>query len=494
VWRGQSADARSSLCPVFSLRERKERLEEVGFPHHIADENVLNAEAKIEKWMTEKYLQQKDVRHAAVLSSVAEATSHHPLAIYLADLGLTPEAVTKVIKSVPSSFIENVGALSSIDGESEGGSAKVKADLAVLFGEKPHSFSPREVAVARVDHFHGFLQKLSHFGINSEDFGPIVSRCPLLIRPSPSITDVLPRRREFFLSLGIPESKFSIVFRRFPNLFFTDPSIQNERVQYFMTMGFSKSDIVKMTVRFPNILSYRVDEGLADKFNSLVAIGFSQQELIRVFVMMPQLFALRTTHVVIPRIQFLHETLDMPAENVKVALLRCPQLFYYRLDRTLLPKLDYLITFMQDNPSLFVQSRPLSLPPTHFNIDSHSIVDDEMNADTEVYDAFVERWKGTDPALKGEIVQVLTNYPQIVSLSLNRRIKPRLFALKYALEKKFPGIRGRAALPNSISASNLGGLMAFSDADFARTKLGVDEIVYDKFRDDLLHGRLGEDC
>ncbi|KAM6589880.1 hypothetical protein CsatA_012485 [Cannabis sativa] len=180
---------------------------------------------------------------------------------------------------------------------------------------------------------------------------------------------------EEIASLGVTNKKLGQVICKSPQILLRKPQEFNEVVSLLEEVGFDKETIGKILCRCPEIFATSIERTLKRKLKFLSAIGISEVHYPRVIKKYPELLVSDIDRTLLPRMKYL-VNMGLSRRDVAFMVRRFSPLLGYSIEEVMRPKLDFLVNTME---------KPLR----------------------EVVD-----------------------YPRFLSYSLEKKIKPRFWALK----------------------------------------------------------------
>jgi mTERF domain-containing protein len=167
----------------------------------------------------------------------------------------------------------------------------------------------------------------------------------------------------------------------------------------------ANTQVSSIITSFPYILAYSVDKKIAPAVEYFVhELGISRGALAKILLRKPQLLGYSIPNKLRPTVAFFMHELEVTRLQVALMLVRCPALLGYSITDNLLPTLEFL------------------------------------RSTASLYNATVRDW----------IPQVLAA-PQLLTYSLEQRIKPRIREALQSLRKR-PS--SAAAVAHAIKTSN----------------------------------------
>ncbi|ONK59802.1 uncharacterized protein A4U43_C08F10860 [Asparagus officinalis] len=265
---------------------------------------------------------------------------------------------------------------------------------------------------------------------------------------------------KYLNTFGLNESHFiSIYERHMPSLQINLASAQ-ERLEFLLSVGVKHRDIKRILVRQPQILEYTVENNMMSHVIFLLGIGIPEARIGQIITAAPSLFSYSVEHSLKPTIRYLVEEVGIKGSDVSKVVQLSPQILVQRIDNSWTSRLSFLSKELgapRENIVKMVTKHPQLL---HYSIEDgilprinflrsigmrNSEILKVLTSLTQVLSLSLERnlrpkYLYLVNELRNE-VQSLTKYPMYLSLSLDQRIRPRhrfLVSLKKAPKGPFP--------------------------------------------------------
>jgi mTERF domain-containing protein len=188
---------------------------------------------------------------------------------------------------------------------------------------------------------------------------------------------------------------------------------------YFLSdIGLAAQELRKMITARPILLSYKLSnvQSTANFFRD--EVGLSKSELKSIITSYPSVLMFSVTSRLRPHVHFLQDEIGGGKENWKAwkkVICTYPQFFSHSLDKTLLPKIQF---FCDKQGILGLKKSELSqvvakFPPTLWLSDQNLI---------DKFDYLTESLELSAKELRGIVV----SYPQLLGLSLENNLKPKM--------------------------------------------------------------------
>ena len=105
--------------------------------------------------------------------------------------------------------------------------------------------------------------------------------------------------KEKLISLGYSENDIDKIVNWYPMIRTSENRISDiveENFQFLLDYGYSKNEIIKMTVTNPGIFSITVEK-IFNMINLLLALGYKKNNIIKISKSQPFIFSYSTKHV-----------------------------------------------------------------------------------------------------------------------------------------------------------------------------------------------------
>ncbi|XP_077221944.1 mitochondrial transcription termination factor family protein [Tasmannia lanceolata] len=266
------------------------------------------------------------------------------------------------------------------------------------------------------------IDYLSTFGLKESHFIQIYERH----MPCLKINVVSAQERlEFLLSVGVKHRDIRRILLRQPQILeYTVENNLKSHVAFLASLGVPDSRVGHIITAAPSLLSYSVEHSLKPTIQYLVEeVGIKRNDVSKVVQLSPQILVQRIDNSWTSRFGFLSKELAAPRDSIVKMVTKHPQLLHYSIEDGILPRINFLRSIGMQNSDILKVLTSLT------QVLSLSL---EKNLKPKYLYLVNE--------LRNE-VQSLTKYPMYLSLSLEQRIRPRhrfLVALKKAPKGPFP--------------------------------------------------------
>ncbi|XP_025012028.1 transcription termination factor MTERF6, chloroplastic/mitochondrial-like [Ricinus communis] len=152
-----------------------------------------------------------------------------------------------------------------------------------------------------------------------------------------------------------PESALSISKR----VNFEDPKIPDLFLSFFKNLGFSQTQISKITRKSPQTLSANLEKSIFPKVEFFISKGASTTGLIRIFTLYPWLFRRSLENQLIPSFNFFRDFHHSDGKTI-TAIKRFPHILMLQLEADVTPNINTLREYgvPASKVSLFVHCFP----------------------------------------------------------------------------------------------------------------------------------------
>ncbi|RWV84299.1 hypothetical protein GW17_00053994 [Ensete ventricosum] len=215
-----------------------------------------------------------------------------------------------------------------------------------------------------------------------------------------------------------------ILMRQPQILEYTVENNLKSHVAFLVSIGVPHSRLGQIITAAPSLFSYSIEHSLKPTVRYLVEeVGIKTSDISKVVQLSPQVLVQRIDNSWTSRFSFLSKELGAPKDSVVKMVTKHPQLLHYSIEDGILPRINFLRSIGMCNSDILKVLTSLS------QVLSLSL---ERNLKPK-YLYLVDE-------LRNE-VKSLTKYPMYLSLSLEQRIRPRhrfLVSLKKAPKGPFP--------------------------------------------------------
>ncbi|RZR72427.1 hypothetical protein BHM03_00013385 [Ensete ventricosum] len=215
-----------------------------------------------------------------------------------------------------------------------------------------------------------------------------------------------------------------ILMRQPQILEYTVENNLKSHVAFLVSIGVPHSRLGQIITAAPSLFSYSIEHSLKPTVRYLVEeVGIKTSDISKVVQLSPQVLVQRIDNSWTSRFSFLSKELGAPKDSVVKMVTKHPQLLHYSIEDGILPRINFLRSIGMCNSDILKVLTSLT------QVLSLSL---ERNLKPK-YLYLVDE-------LRNE-VKSLTKYPMYLSLSLEQRIRPRhrfLVSLKKAPKGPFP--------------------------------------------------------
>ncbi|KAL9224916.1 hypothetical protein vseg_000896 [Gypsophila vaccaria] len=265
---------------------------------------------------------------------------------------------------------------------------------------------------------------------------------------------------DYLSTFGMKESHFIQMHRRHKNAFNINLHSARERLGYLMEVGVKHKDIKKMLSRQPQILEYTVDSTMKPRVSFLLNLGVPDSKIAQVITAAPSIFSYSVENSLKPTVRYLIEEVGMKTSDLGKVVTLSPQILVQRVDISWNDRFDFLseelaapresiVKMVTKHPQLLHYSIEDGIFPRIKFLRSIGLKNSDilkvLTSITQVLSLSLEKnLKPKYTYLVNELqneVQSLTKYPMYLSLSLEQRIRPRhrfLVFLNKAPKGPFP--------------------------------------------------------
>ncbi|TVU38198.1 hypothetical protein EJB05_11554 [Eragrostis curvula] len=265
------------------------------------------------------------------------------------------------------------------------------------------------------------IDYLCTFGLKESHFVYIYERHMACFQISQASAE---ERLEFLLSAGVKTKDMKRILVRQPQILEYTLSNLKSHVDFLASVGVPSARIGQIISAAPSMFSYSVEQSLKPTVRYLIEeVGIEESDVGKVVQLSPQILVQRIDSAWKSRSLFLSKELGAPKDSIVKMVQKHPQLLHYSIEDGILPRINFLRSIGMRNSDILKVLTSL----------------------TQVLSLSLER--NLKPKylylvndLKNE-VKSLTKYPMYLSLSLDQRIRPRhrfLVSLKKAPKGPFP--------------------------------------------------------
>ncbi|CAL9186881.1 transcription termination factor MTERF9, chloroplastic-like isoform X1 [Musa acuminata AAA Group] len=265
---------------------------------------------------------------------------------------------------------------------------------------------------------------------------------------------------EYLSTFGLKDSHLISIYERHMPCLQINLSSAQERLEFLLSVGVKHKDIKRILMRQPQILEYTVENNLKSHVAFLVSIGVPHSRIGQIITAAPSLFSYSIEHSLKPTVRYLVEEVGIKTSDISKVVQLSPQVLVQRIDNSWTSRFSFLSKELgapKDSIVKMVTKHPQLL---HYSIEDgilprinflrsigmcNSDILKVLTSLAQVLSLSLERnLKPKYLYLVNELrneVKSLTKYPMYLSLSLEQRIRPRhrfLVSLKKAPKGPFP--------------------------------------------------------
>ncbi|CAL9115870.1 unnamed protein product [Musa textilis] len=265
---------------------------------------------------------------------------------------------------------------------------------------------------------------------------------------------------EYLSTFGLKDSHLISIYERHMPCLQINLSSAQERLEFLLSVGVKHEDIKRILMRQPQILEYTVENNLKSHVAFLVSIGVPHSRIGQIITAAPSLFSYSIEHSLKPTVRYLVEEVGIKTSDISKVVQLSPQILVQRIDNSWTSRFSFLskelgapkdsiVKMVTKHPQLLHYSIEAGILPRINFLRSIGMCNSDilkvLTSLTQVLSLSLER--NLKPKylylvndLRNE-VKSLTKYPTYLSLSLEQRIRPRhrfLVSLKKAPKGPFP--------------------------------------------------------
>ncbi|GLJ24162.1 hypothetical protein SUGI_0460930 [Cryptomeria japonica] len=246
---------------------------------------------------------------------------------------------------------------------------------------------------------------------------------------------------------GFSSSQVTAVMRRAPLLLRNKSDhTAREVIHLLRDSGFTENKLTTTILRYPLILTLRVDRQLRPKMEFLKKMGLSTQDTANIIFKRPRLLSLSLESCLVPRI-FHIETLFGSKDNLCKVLRIVPQLLVSDFEKQVKPKVEFVKNSIgiPEGSTAFARAlgaviglRFETLEAKIKNLASLGLAEEEigqiLKKDPLAFRYSTKKMKENIDFLThtaGLESKIVAWNPKILSLSLEKRLKPRFEVFQY---------------------------------------------------------------
>ena len=201
------------------------------------------------------------------------------------------------------------------------------------------------IAAAHVSESNAW-RYLRGLGLTENHCAALENRFPLLRRVS--FRQPLSAKIAFLSDKGMNRRGmrrfFANVLQIYPEFLDLDVETDMQPVfSYLATLGLTDEEILVMTIQYPHLMGYGVEEVFRKKVDFLrETLVDDPQDIAQMIFSFPQYFGVSLENNISPVVTYFMEEIDLDKAALRKVFSKCPQIFGLRLDATR-AKLDFLI-------------------------------------------------------------------------------------------------------------------------------------------------------
>ncbi|KAL2524430.1 Mitochondrial transcription termination factor family protein [Abeliophyllum distichum] len=185
---------------------------------------------------------------------------------------------------------------------------------------------------ASLHSIHEIITFLQSKGIHHKDLGRIFGMCPQILT-SDIKTDLNPVFNFLSYDLKVPEQNFRKVINKCPRLLISSVRDQlKPALFYLQRLGFK--DLYALAYQDPILLVSRVEKTLISKLDYLVSLGFSKDDAVGMVLRCPGLFTYSIENNFKPKFEYFDKEMKGELEDLK----EFPQYFAFSLEKRIKPR------------------------------------------------------------------------------------------------------------------------------------------------------------
>ncbi|XP_060969354.1 transcription termination factor MTERF6, chloroplastic/mitochondrial isoform X2 [Cannabis sativa] len=224
----------------------------------------------------------------------------------------------------------------------------------------------------------------------------------------------------FLEKIGISGEYMRNILLLFPPIMFFNIKVIKTRMLAFKELSMDERDIGKMLKKYPWVIATSIQENYKDvsiyfdkeKVVSLLEeVGFDKETIGKILCRCPEIFATSIERTLKRKLKFL-SAIGISEVHYPRVIKKYPELLVSDIDRTLLPRMKYLVNMGLSRRDVAFMVRRFS-PLLGYSIE-------------EVMRPKLDFLVNTMEKPLREVV----DYPRFLSYSLEKKIKPRFWALK----------------------------------------------------------------
>ncbi|KAJ8430523.1 hypothetical protein Cgig2_012922 [Carnegiea gigantea] len=241
---------------------------------------------------------------------------------------------------------------------------------------------------------------------------------------------------DYLSTFGMEESDLIKIYKKYATAFNVNAYCARERLEYLLNVGVKQKDIRKILLRRPQILTSAVDSILKPRVAFLADLGIPDSKIGKVIATAPCIFSHSVEYSLIPIVRYLIEKIGIKeCDLVKVVTLS-PNILIERVDISFYDRYGFLseeLGASRENIVQMVRKHPKLL---HYSIKDGILP--RINFLRSI---------GMD---NSAILKVLTRIPQVLSLSLERNLKPKYL---YLVNELHHNVQSLTKYPTYLSLS-----------------------------------------
>ncbi|KAG6473439.1 hypothetical protein ZIOFF_067355 [Zingiber officinale] len=144
---------------------------------------------------------------------------------------------------------------------------------------------------------------------------------------------------EYLNTFGLKESDFICIYERHMPCLQINLSSAQERLEFLISVGVRHRDVRRILIRQPQILEYTVENNLKYLIEE---VGIRKTDIGKVVQLSPQILVQRIDSTGTLRFNFLSKELGAPKDSIVKMVAKHPQLLHYSIKNGILPRINFL--------------------------------------------------------------------------------------------------------------------------------------------------------
>ena len=260
-----------------------------------------------------------------------------PLILWLCEIGLTQNQVTKMFTRSPKILSLNIEQTMKpvVQWLLELGLSKAHVAKAV-------AVSPSILSCRIEENLKPTVRWLLELGLSKAQVAKAVAVYPSIL--GYSIEENMKPTVRWLVELGLSKAQVAKAVAVYPSILgYSIEEKMKPTVRWLVELGLSKAQVAKAVAVYPSIMGYSIEEKMKPTVHWLLELGLSKAQVAKAVAVCPSIMGYSMEEKMKPTVHWLLE-LGLSKAQVAAAVAVKPQVFGYSLERNLKPK----VTWLQD--------------------------------------------------------------------------------------------------------------------------------------------------